>query len=142
MSNALVPEFAVSNWHKSKQFYCDILGFQCEYERTDEGFCYLKLGEAELMIDQIGVGRTFDDGHQPHNYPFGRGLNVQIKVSNLDLLLKSLVQNEITLFLPVEECWYRVKDVESGNRQFIVADPDGYLLRFYQDLGTRSIEDA
>jgi catechol 2,3-dioxygenase-like lactoylglutathione lyase family enzyme len=24
-----------------------------------------------------------------------------------------------------------------GNRQFVVADPDGYLLRFFQDLGER-----
>jgi hypothetical protein len=24
-----------------------------------------------------------------------------------------------------------------GNRQFVVADPDGYLLRFHEALGTR-----
>lgn len=73
MSNALVPEFAVSDWRRSKAFYCDTLGFECAYEREDEGFCYLRLGEAELMIDQIGLDRSFDDGHLPAGYPFAKG---------------------------------------------------------------------
>ena len=30
-----------------------------------------------------------------------------------------------------EESWYRRGSEENGNRQFVVADPDGYLLRFY-----------
>jgi len=29
--------------------------------------------------------------------------------------------------------------VEAGNRQFVIADPDGYVLRFYEDLGRRPI---
>ena len=29
--------------------------------------------------------------------------------------------------------------VENGNRQFVVADPDGYLLRFYTELGQRVV---
>jgi hypothetical protein len=27
--------------------------------------------------------------------------------------------------------------MQAGNRQFVVADPDGYLLRFYTRLGSR-----
>ena len=30
--------------------------------------------------------------------------------------------------------------MEVGNRQFIVLDPDGYMLRFAQDLGKRKID--
>ncbi len=137
MINALVPEFAVSDWQKSKAFYCDILGFACLYERPEEGFCYLALGEAEIMIDQIGDGRTFDDGHLPRAYPFGKGLNVQIRVEAISEMVEALRQHGVTLYLEPEDKWYRVQDVESGNRQFVVADPDGYLLRFYEDLGTR-----
>ncbi|HEY0476960.1 MAG TPA: hypothetical protein VGD37_05520 [Kofleriaceae bacterium] len=37
----------------------------------------------------------------------------------------------------MEERWYRRNDHEVGNRQFVVADPDGYLLRFFGDLGQR-----
>ena len=42
------------------------------------------------------------------------------------------------LFLPLEEKWYRRDDVEIGVRQFIVQDPDGYLLRLSEGIGTRS----
>jgi hypothetical protein len=38
----------------------------------------------------------------------------------------------------MEEKWYRMNDSKVGNRQFIVLDPDGYLLRFVQDLGERA----
>ncbi|UUX49234.1 VOC family protein [Nisaea acidiphila] len=137
MTCALVPEFAVSDWRASKRFYCELLGFECRYERPEEGFCYLALGDAELMIDQIGAGRTFDDGHAPTAYPFGKGLNVQIRVSSTEPLLNALAAQDYALFLPLEEKWYRVGASEKGNRQFVVADPDGYLLRFYEDLGSR-----
>ena len=36
------------------------------------------------------------------------------------------------------ERWYRKNGAEVGNRQFVVADPDGYLLRFFEDLGSRA----
>ena len=137
MTNDLVPEFAVSDWRVSKRFYCDVLGFQCVYARAEEGFCYLRLGRAELMIDQIGEGRAFDDGHLPTSHPFGKGLNVQIRVPSIEPLVDALSRNAHPLYLPVEEKWYRVGAGETGNRQFVVADPDGYLLRFFEDLGAR-----
>ena len=58
MPSVLVPELAVSDWLQSRRFYCGILGFDCLYERPEEGFCYLSLNGAELMLDQIGEGRT------------------------------------------------------------------------------------
>jgi hypothetical protein len=30
--------------------------------------------------------------------------------------------------------------MEAGNRQFVVTDPDGYLLRFYEDMGSRPVQ--
>ncbi len=44
--NALVPELAVSDWQKSRAFYCDLIGFHVVYERAEEGFAYLALGDA------------------------------------------------------------------------------------------------
>lgn len=89
------------------------------------------------MIDQIGEGRTFDDGHLPVEYPFGKGLNVQIQVDEIKPLTDALADAKIPLYLAVEDKWYRKDDVEVGNRQFVVADPDGYLLRFFQALGSK-----
>lgn len=89
------------------------------------------------MIDQIGLGRTFENGCDPWERPLGRGLNVQIEVSSLSPLLAALSAADIPLFLDVEEKWYRKGVGEIGVRQFVVADPDGYLLRFFEPLGFR-----
>ncbi|MFN3825051.1 MAG: hypothetical protein ACK4RN_13805 [Pseudorhodobacter sp.] len=89
------------------------------------------------MIDQIGAGRSFDAGHAPGGFPFGRGLNIQIRVLAIAPLVDALAQQGHGLFLPVEEKWYRVGAQDSGNRQFVVTDPDGCLLRFHQGLGSR-----
>lgn len=139
MGNRIVPEFAVSDWRQSKRFYCDLLGFECLYERPEEGFCYLSREGAELMIDQIGLGRTFDNGHGPWDYPLGRGLNVQIEVSKVFALAASLRDAGLSLFLELEEKWYRQGEGETGVLQFVVADPDGYLLRFFEPLGFRTV---
>ena len=41
------------------------------------------------------------------------------------------------VILPIEESWYQRDATLLGNRQFVVQDPDGYLLRFFENLGTR-----
>jgi len=38
-----------------------------------------------------------------------------------------------------KEAWYRRGDVLVGERQILVMDPDGYLLRFQQSLGVKTI---
>lgn len=149
MENAVVPELAVTDWQASKRFYCDRLGFECIYERPEEGFCYLRRQEpdllpevrqyhkVELMLDQIGLGRTFDNGDGPWQHPLGRGMNLQIRILNLFPLYAKLNAAQIPLFLDLEEKWYRTGDGETGVLQFVVADPDGYLLRFYEPLPPR-----
>lgn len=137
MGNTLVPELSVSDWRRSLNFYRDLIGFSVLYDRPEEGFAYLALGDAEIMIDQIGIGRDFHHPDTPPAYPYGRGVNLQIVVPALLPVLQRLGDADVPLHLPLEEKWYRRGDIEVGNRQFIVADPDGYLLRLVEDLGER-----
>ena len=104
---ALVPELEVSDWQASRRFYCDVLGFWSLYDRPEEGFSYLTLGDAALMIDQIGTGRTFDGGHAPDSHPFGKGVNLQIAVPDVAGLLAGVIRAGLPLFLPLEDRWYR-----------------------------------
>ena len=136
-SNQLVPELSVSDFARSLDFYTRILHFSIAYQRSEEGFAFLVLDNVQIMIDEIGKSRTWKTGE--FDFPLGRGINFQIEVANIDGILENLRQNNIPLFLDVEERWYRTKDYESGNKQFLVQDPDGYLLRFTQDLGTRPL---
>jgi hypothetical protein len=84
---------------------------------------------------QQPVGRAFVNGDLAQ--PYGRGLNLQIEVSDVAALIASVQAAALPLFLDLEDRWYRKDEVEVGNRQFVVADPDGYLLRLFQDLGSR-----
>jgi catechol 2,3-dioxygenase-like lactoylglutathione lyase family enzyme len=136
--NALIPEFAVVSIAESQRFYCDLLGFSIAYERPEEGFAFIELGDAQLMLDQIGIGRTFDRDRLLTR-PLGRGLNLQIRVPSVAPLLDALIKADWPPYLPLEEKWYRRGDEELGNRQFVVADPDGYLLRFAENLGVRPL---
>ncbi len=135
--NALVPEFAVIDARASLGFYCDVLGFEVVYERPEEGFAFLSRGDAQLMLYEIGLDRTLAVGDAPLERPLGRGVNLQIQVEAIEPLTEALKVAGIGLYLPPEERWYRAGDHELGVRQFAVADPDGYLLRFSESIGTR-----
>jgi catechol 2,3-dioxygenase-like lactoylglutathione lyase family enzyme len=133
MSSArLVPELLVSNHAVSRDFYVRIIGFEVCFERPVEKFSYLDLFGAELMIEE----ETDFWATAPRERPYGRGMSLQIEVDGLDPIRARLAAAGVPLFRPVEEAWYRAGDQYNGNRQFLVQDPDGYLLRFFQDLGT------
>ena len=132
---SLTPELSVRDFASSLEFYTRVLGFTVRYERPEEGFAFLELGAATLMIDELGQGRDWQTALL--EYPLGRGVNFQIMTGDLEPLLERLNRAGITLFTDVEEKWYRKNQLEVGNRQFLVQDPDGYLLRFAQDLGQR-----
>jgi catechol 2,3-dioxygenase-like lactoylglutathione lyase family enzyme len=137
MSVALVPELDVSDLAASLRFYIDVLGFKVRYERPEERFAYLEREGAELMLEEAdGPGRRFRTA--PLEPPFGRGVNLQIAATGVDVLHDHVVAAGYAPFIPIETRLYRVDDVKRGNRQFVVADPDGYLLRFFEDLGPRA----
>ena len=137
VQNALVPELTVGDYATSLVFYRDVLGFAVRYERPEEGFGFLALSGAQVMLDEAGKGRTFAVEGAPLERPFGRGVNFQIEVPETGPLIARLAEAGVPLYLQPEDKWYRVGNEERGNRQFAVADPDGYLLRFFEDLGTR-----
>ena len=132
----LVPELSVTDYEASRHFWCDLVGFSLRYERPEEGFGYLVLGNAHLMLDQINRGRTWETGAlEP---PLGRGINFEVQVENLDTVLRRITNAGWPIFVDPEEKWYRAGDIEIGVRQFLVQDPDGYLLRLQQEIGEGS----
>ncbi|MDT8264324.1 VOC family protein, partial [Roseomonas sp. DSM 102946] len=63
--------------------------------------------------------------------------NLQIEIPDVDTLHDRVLASDLGIVIPLEERWYRQDDTEAGNRQFVLADPDGYLLRFFTGLGRR-----
>lgn len=136
----LVPELSVTDYKASRHFWCDLVGFSLRYERLEEGFGYLVLGNAHLMLDQISLGRTWETG--PLELPLGRGINFEVQVDNLDPALQRIISAGWPIFVEPEEKWYRAGDIEIGVRQFLVQDPDGYLLRLQQEIGERPVRES
>ncbi len=135
----LVPELIVSNFEQSLKFYTQVLGFSQLYGRVEEGFAFLNRNGAHLMIDERRDDGECDWIAAELQYPYGRGINLEIEVEAVDRLHDSCVQHGARIFLPLEEKWYRRDDVLLGVRQFIVMDPDGYFLRMSQPIGTRAV---
>ena len=134
--SAIVPELDVEDLDASLSFYVRTLGFKVRYRRPEDRFAYLEREGAELMLEEAaGPGRRFHTA--PLEHPFGRGINLQIACTNVTRLHAKVIAAGGEVVIPMETRWYRAGPVEKGNRQFVVADPDGYLLRFFQDLGER-----
>lgn len=141
--NTLVPELSVNSLEKSKNFYINILGFKIDYERPEEQFVFMSYFGSEMMIEQDrhreGISAKWIV--EPLDYPRGRGLNISINCPNADELAKQITQAGIKLRKPVEECWYRDNNILHGQKNFLVQDPDGFLLRFEECLGTKNIDE-
>ena len=73
----------------------------------------------------------------PLELPLGRGLNLQITVEDCAPFIARLEAENVPLFRQPETTWYQTGDTERGQTEFLVQDPDGYLLRFGQFLGER-----
>jgi len=130
---ALVPELDVEALDVSLDFWCVVLGFDIAYQRPEEGFAFLQREGAQVMLCQ----RHGNWDTAELERPFGRGMNFEIKVGSVEPLLSALAARNWKLFRPLEDAWYRIGAEAAGNRQFLVQDPDGYLLRFKEDLGRR-----
>jgi len=144
----VVPELDVTELATSLRFYAGVLGFRTLFERRAERFAYLERHGVELMLQEAaGPGRRFRTA--PLETPYGRGVNFQLRVEDVDAVHARAVAAGVDIVAPMEERWYGVDvaeiggrwqatgPAEAGNRQFVLADPDGYLWRPFRDLGVR-----
>lgn len=130
---ALTPELDVENLDVSLRFWCDLLGFKVAYDRPAARFAYLERGGAQIMLCQHN-GRWMTGKLER---PLGRGVNFQIRVDRLDPILAGLEAARWPLFEEPSEVWYRTGCVECGQRECLVQDPDGYLVRLAENLEQR-----
>jgi catechol 2,3-dioxygenase-like lactoylglutathione lyase family enzyme len=133
--NKLIPELSVSNFEKSLKFYTGIIGFKIEYKRNESKFAMISFQGSQIMIEE--VNNNWSTGKL--KYPFGRGINFQIEVDKIQLILDNFKKHNYPIFIESKENWYRQDNQFLGNKEFLVKDPDGYLLRFAEDLGSKPL---
>ena len=130
---SLTPEFGCTDAVASVAFYAEALGFTVEYARPAQGFYHLTREGSALMLEQLGPDSW---ALAPPEPPLGRGMHLQITIDDAPALAAHLTAQSVPLFRPLEEAWYRDGARWHGQTQFVVADPEGYLLRFASPLGT------
>lgn len=132
--NKLLPELYVTNFKNSLHFYVDILSFNIEYQRENPKFAFLSYQGGQLMIQELILG---EKEIEKLEYPFGRGINFQIETTNVQKIIDSLNKNNYPLKRGLKDNWYRENNILHGCREILVTDPDGYLLRFSEDIGEK-----
>ena len=132
--NCLIPELRVFDIKKSKQFYTDILGFNIEYSRED--FAMLVLGDCQIMLQQLSLPSQKGSWNVTDEMvcPLGRGINLQIIFPDISKVYYSLKKHKTKIFIDLIVRVYKEKVVNSHVLEILVQDPDGYLLRFQQDV--------
>ena len=123
--NSLIPELSVSNINESKNFYLK-LGFKIMYERVEDKFVFLQLEDNQIMIEENN--NNWNTGVMEH--PYGRGINISMTVKDIDSMYKKIKENNISFFVDLETHEYRINDIVYYDKEFLIQDPDGYLLRF------------
>ena len=134
--NKNIPELSVTNLENSLNFY-KTAGFKIDYDRPENKFTFISLGEIQFMLQEISDTDKWDVASL--SYPFGNGINFQLEVENLDEIYNNFTKSNYKITFDIEENWYRQDNKLLGNKEFLIQDPDGYLLRFSEDLGEKEI---
>src|SRR5438067_674297 len=93
----LVPELLVADIRKSLRFWRDLCSFAVAFDRLDEGFAYLDLDGAQIMLEERGRSRKWVTG--PLEIPLGRGVNFQITVPAIEPIVAALASAGCPLFM-------------------------------------------
>lgn len=125
--NKLIPELTVTDIEITKEFYVDKLGFKLEFEREKEKFIFLSIDDSQFMFEQHHL-----EGWNTAMlvYPYGRGINFSIALEDLDAMYERARDLELTFYKDISTTRYEVGDEIHEQREFLIQDPDGYLLRF------------
>ena len=124
--NKMIPELSVFDINKTKKFYSR-LGFKIEYERNDERFVFVSFQGSQFMFEQI-----HDDGWNTGEltYPLGRGVNFSIAVDDIENLYTLVKSKRLEIYKKLTKSVYLVNGIEEIQMEFLIQDPNGYLLRF------------
>ena len=132
----LMAEMMVTDYPASLRFWTGVLGFDLAFQRPAQKLACLQRPEgAQVMIYQ----RDGDWETGPMQPPFGRGLVVQVYVADAAALAARVQAAGVPFYVPLREKWRDWGDRLGGQREFLVQDPDGYLVMVAERIGERPL---
>ena len=122
---------------RSLAFWTGPMGFDVAFTRPAQKLACLTRAEgAQIMIYQRD-GDWETGVMQP---PFGRGMVMQVYVADVDALALAMIATGVAFYVAPREKWRDWGDRMGGQREFLVQDPDGYLVMVVQRIGTRPLD--
>lgn len=118
-----MPVLEVSDVQKSAAFYRDMLGFRTSpFYGDPPAFCMVNRDMVSIALDQ-----SREAGRRPQNQYWA----AYIYVDDVDAVLADLKGRGVSIVRGPENTFYDCREIE-------VADPDGHMLCFGQDLDLQS----
>jgi catechol 2,3-dioxygenase-like lactoylglutathione lyase family enzyme len=127
-------EIMVSDFARSLGFWTGALGFAVAFQRPAQKFACLERPEgAQMMLYE----RDGDWETGPLATPFGRGAILQVYVAEVERVARAVEAAGVPFFVAPREKWRDWGDRLGGQREFLVQDPDGYLVMVAERIGER-----
>jgi catechol 2,3-dioxygenase-like lactoylglutathione lyase family enzyme len=121
--NKLTPNLVVSDVARSMAFYCDRLGFEVETTVPDAApyvFAIVRSGPVQIFLN--APEPATEEFPSLKGRPLGGTFTMYIEVTGIERTYEEM-KAQIPIAVPLETKWY-------GVAEFLVADPDGYLITF------------
>ena len=132
----LMAEMMVQDYPRSLAFWTGPMGFAVAFTRPAQKLaCLAHPDGAQIMIYE----RDGDWETGPMEPPFGRGAVIQVYVSDVDRMAQAVTAARIPFYVAPREKWRDWGDRLGGQREFLVQDPDGYLVMVAQRIGERPL---
>jgi catechol 2,3-dioxygenase-like lactoylglutathione lyase family enzyme len=132
----LIAEFMVSDFDATRAFWTGPMGFSPAFERPAQRLaCVTRPEGAQVMFYE----RDGDWETGPMDQPFGRGAVTQVFVADVAQVHAAFVAQGHPFYVDLREKWRDWGDRLGGQREFLVQDPDGYLIMVAQRIGERPL---
>lgn len=121
--NKLTPNLVVSDVARAVAFYRDRLGFEVETtvpEAEPYVFAIIRSGPVQIFLN--APEPAIEEYPAMKGRPLGGTFTMFIEVTGIERTYDEL-KAQIPIVAPLETKWY-------GVAEFVVADPDGYLITF------------
>jgi catechol 2,3-dioxygenase-like lactoylglutathione lyase family enzyme len=132
-----MTELMVTDYAQSRAFWTGVLGFELAFERPQQKLACLQHPDgAQVMIYE----RDGDWETGAMERPFGRGVVVQVYVEDAKAAAARAETAGTPFYVALREKWRDWGDRLGGQREFLVQDPDGYLVMVAERIGERPLE--
>ena len=134
--NSLIAEMMVQDYPAALDWWTRLIGMEPVFTRPAQKLALLQHPDgAQVMIYQ----RDGDWEVGLMEQPYGRGAVLQVFVADVTAVHARFAAAGHRFYVDLREKWRDWGDCFGGQREFLVQDPDGYLVMVAQRIGERPL---